>query len=78
MRRLSLLIAAAVALLAPGGAAAAPFGELPSGRSRGAATCLRATGAPGELVRQTKASVVLLRADASGLTPGRGAAGARA
>ena len=48
---LALLILAA----APASAAAAPFGELPPLVVRSPARCLRATGAPGEVVRVSRA-----------------------
>lgn len=57
------------ALLTPARAAAALFGELPFRPVAGVATCLRATGAPGELVRWTPGGIELLHADSSGLTP---------
>ena len=48
------LLALALLLAAPASASAAPFGELPFRSRSGSATCLRATGAPGELVRATE------------------------
>ena len=64
-----VLVLAGLALFAPAAAAAAPFGELPFRPVSGAATCLRATGAPGELVRPTKSAVQVLRAGPAGLEP---------
>jgi hypothetical protein len=58
---------AGLALLAPAPAAAAPFGERPFRTVVGSAMCLRATGAPGELVWSTEASVRFLRAGESGV-----------
>src|SRR3954462_12334558 len=60
MRR-SLLLALALAGLAPSNAVAAPFGELPFRQLAQSATCLRATGAPGELVRRTDSAIELTR-----------------
>ena len=57
-------------LLVPVAASAAPFGELPFQPVRGTATCLRATGTPGELVRQSKDAVHFLGASPAGLTAG--------
>ena len=51
------LALALVALVFPASAAAAPFGELPFRPVAGSATCLRATGVPGELVRWTRGGV---------------------
>ena len=67
MRR--ALIAAALVLAAPGTAVAAPFGELPFRPVSGAATCLRATGAPGELVRWVRDGAEVLEARPDGLVP---------
>lgn len=50
-------------------ALAAPFGEPASRPAHGIATCLRATGVPGELVRTSPTGVEFLRADAAGLRP---------
>ncbi len=63
-----LLPALGLVALVPGTASAAPFGELPFRAVSGAATCLRATGTPGELVRSTSTGVQLLQAGPSGLT----------
>ena len=49
--------------------AAPPFAELPFTVTGGAATCLRATGTPGELTRWAPGGMRVLRADANGLTP---------
>ncbi|MDA0161425.1 hypothetical protein OM076_14200 [Solirubrobacter ginsenosidimutans] len=51
MRR--ALLVAALVLSAPGTAAASPFGELPPRAIHDDPACLRATGAPGELVNLT-------------------------
>jgi hypothetical protein len=67
MRR--ALIAAALLLALPGSASAAPFGELPFRPVSGAATCLQATGAPGELVRWVAAGAEVLQARPDGLVP---------
>jgi hypothetical protein len=67
MRR--ALIAAAVLLALPVTASAAPFGELPFRPVGGAATCLRATGAPGELVRWVAGGAEVLQARPDGLVP---------
>lgn len=68
MRR-ALAIGAVVLLTAPASALAAPFGELPFRPVNGAATCLNATGSPGELVRWTPRGAELLQASATGLAP---------
>ena len=54
-----------------GSASAAPFGELPFRPVSGAATCLRATGAPGELVRAPATGAEVLRAGPAGSDAGR-------
>ncbi len=64
-----LLAAAVLALLAAAPARADTFGELPFRPVAGVATCVRATGAPGELSRWTKDGIELLRADAGGPVP---------
>lgn len=64
-----LLGALVLVLLAAAPARADEFGELPLRPVNGVATCVRATGVPGELARWTKDGVELLRADAGGLTP---------
>ncbi len=66
--RPALLLALGLTLASPTAASAAPFGELPFKAVSGAATCLRATGTPGELVRSTATGVQFLQAGASGLT----------
>src|SRR4051812_13987273 len=66
----TLLATAALLLLGQGTAFAASFGELPFQPVNGVATCLRATGAPGELVRQTAHAIQFETASPSGLTPG--------
>jgi len=53
----------ALAGLAPAAASAAPFGEPPFTPVSGEATCLRATGVPGELVRWTSTGARLEEAD---------------
>ncbi len=50
-------------------AAAASFGEVAFRPAGGIATCLRATGLPGELVRTTATSAQFLQAGPGGLTP---------
>ena len=64
MRRALLL-----ALVLPASASAAPFGELPLRPVSGSATCLRATGAPGELVRWTRDGVEVLAVGPAGPVP---------
>ncbi len=64
-----LMVLSGLALLAPASAIAAPFGEPAFRPVDGAATCLRATGAPGELVRATATGAEFLQAGPSGLTP---------
>ena len=59
---LALLILAAM----PAAAEAAPFGELPPVAVTNAARCLRATGAPGEVVRWAPQGAEFLQATASG------------
>ncbi len=67
MRR--ALLVAALVLAAPASASAAPFGELPFRPVSGSATCLRATGAPGELVRWVASGAEVLQARPDGLVP---------
>jgi hypothetical protein len=67
--RLAFLIGGAALLLAPATAAAAPLGELPFRPLGSEAVCLRATGAPGELVRATKQGLQFLQAGAGGIVP---------
>ncbi|MDA0161423.1 hypothetical protein OM076_14190 [Solirubrobacter ginsenosidimutans] len=68
MRRAVLTAAVLLAVL-PEAAAAAPFGELPFRPAGGTATCLRATGYPGEVVRSTDTGAEFLQATAAGLVP---------
>ena len=68
MRR-ALLTAAVLLAVLPETASAAPFGELPFRPAGGTATCLRATGYPGEVVRSTKTGAEFLQATPSGLVP---------
>ena len=65
--RLAALVVLLLAL--PVSAAAAPFGELPFRPVSSAATCLRPTGVPGELVRWVRGGVEVLAARPDGLTP---------
>jgi hypothetical protein len=68
---LRILPALAVLVLGvPATASAAPFGALPFQAVKGPAVCLRATGAPGELVRQTETTAPFLAAGPAGLTAG--------
>src|SRR4051812_37958212 len=62
-----LLCALGLAALAPSAASAAPFGELPFRAVTGTATCLRATGAPGELVRRVARGAEFLQATPAGV-----------
>ncbi len=62
-----VLFASCAALLVPATAVAAPFGELPFSATGTAATCLRATGAPGELVRSSRTGVRFLQAGPTGI-----------
>jgi hypothetical protein len=62
-----LLLALATALLVPATASAAPFGELPFQTLSGGAACVRATGAPAELVAWAPDGARFLRATPSGL-----------
>lgn len=66
MHRFALLAAAAVLIL-PATASAAPYGELAPLPAGGAATCLRATGAPGELVRSSPTGARLMTVTAAGI-----------
>jgi hypothetical protein len=59
----------ALSLLAPATATATTFGEVAFLPVAGAATCLRATGAPGELVRTTSSGAELVQVDPSGPRP---------
>ncbi len=65
MYRLALL-GVLGSLIAAGPASAAPFGELPFLPVTGNAGCLRATGAPGELVRATDTGVRFMTASETG------------
>ena len=67
MSRIALIAALLLAL--PASAAAAPFGELPFRPVSGAATCLQATGAPGELTRWVAGGAEVLQARPDGLVP---------
>src|SRR5262245_44884512 len=60
-------IALTAALLAAAPASAAPFGELPFQVAPGGVSCLRATGAPGELIAWAPGGARPLRATATGL-----------
>ena len=66
MRRALVVL---VLLALPASASAAPFGELPFRPVSGAATCLRATGAPAELVRWVRDGAEVLTARPEGLVP---------
>jgi hypothetical protein len=68
MRRVLSTAAVLLAVL-PASASAAPFGELPFRPAGGTATCLRATGYPGEVVRSTKTGAEFLQATSAGLVP---------
>jgi len=63
-----LAIALAAALLLPASAAAAPFAELSFQTLAGGASCLRAAGAPGQLVAWAPGGARFLRATSTGLT----------
>ncbi|HEY6890797.1 MAG TPA: hypothetical protein VI300_23535, partial [Solirubrobacter sp.] len=58
------VLAGALLLGAP-----SPFGEVPFRPAGGAATCLRATGYPGEVVRSTNTGAQFLTATPNGLVP---------
>lgn len=60
----------ALAVFMPASAQAAPFGEPPFTPVAGAATCLRATGAPGELVRNADSGARFVQAGPAGFTAG--------
>jgi len=60
-------LALALAALVPAAAAAAPFGELPFASTGATATCLRATGAPGELMRSSRTGARFLQVGAGGI-----------
>jgi hypothetical protein len=63
------LLTAALVLAAAPSATAAPFGEVPFRAAGGTATCLRATGSPGEVVRSTPTGAQFLQAGPGGLVP---------
>ena len=65
----ALMVLSGLALLTPASAIAAPFGEPSFLPVSGAATCLRATGAPGELVRATSKGAEFLQVDPPGVRP---------
>ncbi|WP_028062523.1 hypothetical protein [Solirubrobacter soli] len=65
----TLLVSAGLLACVPAAASASPFGELPFQPVSGTATCLRATGTPGELIRQSEENIEALDASATGLTP---------
>src|ERR1700761_6434531 len=65
----SALLAAGAILLAPAAATAAPFGVTPFVPVEPTATCLRATGVPGELIRATATGSQILHASAAGIVP---------
>jgi hypothetical protein len=68
MRRTVLTLALLFGVL-PAAASAASFGEVAFRPAGGTATCLRATGLPGEVVRSTAAGAQFLQAGPGGLTP---------
>ncbi len=61
-----LALALLILAMAPAAAEAAPFGELPVQSVQNPARCLRATGAPGEVVRWAPQGAEFLQATASG------------
>jgi hypothetical protein len=63
------LFATCAALLTPAAASAAPFGELPFQPFAGGVSCLRATGAPGELAAWAPDGIRFLHATPTGLAP---------
>ena len=65
-----VLLSLALLALTPAAASAAPFGELPPVPVYGDATCLRATGTPGELVRSSPAGARFVHVSASGVSDG--------
>src|SRR5689334_16221216 len=67
MLRAALLVSVCLLASAPA-ASAAPFGELPFQPVSGTATCLRPTGTPGELIRQTRSGIQVIDASSTGLT----------
>src|SRR4051812_6308899 len=66
------LFAALLVLAAPATAAAAPFGELPFQPVKGGVSCLRATGAPGELVAWAPDGARFVHATATGVADAGG------
>src|SRR5262249_44391387 len=68
MRLATILAACALALPAPAAASAATFGELPFTTLPGGVSCVRATGAPGQLVTWAPTGARLERAPSAGLT----------
>jgi len=63
-----LALALLILALAPAAAEAAPFGELPVQSVQNPARCLRATGAPGEVVRWAPEGAEFQQATASGFS----------
>src|SRR3954454_18373636 len=61
-----LALALLILAVAPAAAEAAPFGELPVQPVKDPARCLRATGAPGEVVRWAPEGAEFLQATATG------------
>src|SRR4051812_33419437 len=61
-----LALALLILAIAPAAAEAAPFGELPLQPVKDPARCLRATGAPGEVVRWAPEGAEFVQATASG------------
>src|SRR4051794_4439236 len=66
------LFAALLVLAAPATAEAAPFGELPFQPVKGGVSCLRATGAPGELVAWAPDGARFVHATATGVADAGG------
>src|SRR4051794_39416852 len=71
MRRLLAVLALWPAVAAPA-ASAAPFGELPFQPVKGGVSCLRATGAPGELVAWAADGARFLHATPAGVADAGG------
>jgi hypothetical protein len=69
MTRSGLLTFALLLGVLPVTASAAPFGEVAFRPAGGTATCLRATGLAGEVVRSTPTGAQFLQAGPGGLTP---------
>jgi hypothetical protein len=63
-----LALALLILAIAPAAAEAAPFGELPAAVVKHPARCLRATGAPGEVVRWAPDGADFAQATASGFS----------